>query len=132
MTMDGNATQTPEVARHAEVMACETAAAEVLAAHRDDPHPAVGALRSLLALHIEWHHLQIERARRVVALLTESLTVDELAADLERRADACDTEAEECAVNGESDDARHSDGKAQAYRHAADLVRAALAREAGR
>ena len=48
--------------------------------------------------------------------------VTELHNDLMRRAEACDDEAEELANLGDTSDARREDGKASAYRHAAELL----------
>ena len=55
------------------------------------------------------------------------MTTDDIISDLLRRAEACDAEAEELALDGDTSDARHSDGKAAAYRHAAELARDAVA-----
>jgi hypothetical protein len=55
----------------------------------------------------------------------KSVDVDELHNDLMRRAEAFAAAAEESAINGDTSDARRDDGKATAYRHAAELLRAA-------
>lgn len=51
--------------------------------------------------------------------------VTEVCNDLMRRAEACAKLADEYARDGDTADARRTDGKAAAYRHAAELLRAA-------
>lgn len=56
----------------------------------------------------------------------KAVDVDELHNDLTRRANSCAVLADEHARYGNVDDARRCDGKAAAYRHAAELVRVYL------
>ncbi len=51
--------------------------------------------------------------------------VTELHNDLLRRSEACAKRADEYARDGDTADARRADGKAVAYRHAAELLMAA-------
>jgi hypothetical protein len=55
------------------------------------------------------------------------MSTTDLYADLIRRAEACDAAAEEHAINGDTSDARADDGRSSAYRHAAELLRGAVA-----
>ena len=55
------------------------------------------------------------------------MSTADLYADLIRHAEACDAAAEEHAINGDTSDARADDGRSSAYRHAAELLRGAVA-----
>lgn len=54
------------------------------------------------------------------------MNAEKLIEDLERAACESDEAAEELAMTGDTSDSRHEDGKATAYRRAAEMVRAAM------
>ena len=55
------------------------------------------------------------------------MSTADLYADLIRRAEACGVEAVACDAGGSIADSRFAEGKAAAYRHAAELLRGAVA-----